>query len=262
MRLLVADHDSDFADITAYALRRHGYDVRVFTPDGVTALRAWKTGNFDAALLDARLERMGGAEVCRRIKRQSQVPVIVTGDSRLDDVVAEVFDSGADDYLVKPYSYKELEARLRAVIRRMSGDAAVVRPRQLRQGNLTLDLEFRRASIDGREVCLTRAQANLLFELLKEAGRPVSFERLAGAVWGLADRTSDASRLRIHACNLRRKLCLGCSGAPSLGVVPRTGYVLTLDPEGSGQAAPVALHQNLKPKETARLRLSVAAHAS
>lgn len=232
MLLLIADHDPDFADITAYALRRVGFDVRVVTPDGETALRIWSLERFDAALLDVRLKKISGLDVCRQIKQQSDVPVIITGDSRRDDIVADVFTSGADDYVVKPCSYKVLELRLRAVSRRMNGTDIATIPHELRQGNLVLNLEFQRATVQDREVGLTRAETRLLFELLKDIGRPVTFERLACAVWGLAGNASDPARLRIHACNLRRKLGLTCSGPRALSVVQRTGYILTLDEDG------------------------------
>lgn len=248
MRLLVADHDPDFADITAYALRRVGFDVRVVTPDGETALRAWEAEGFDAAVLDVRLKKVSGLDVCRRIKQQLDVPVIIIGESRRDDLVAEVFSSGADDYIVKPCSYKVLELRLRAICRRLNGAEVANVPQIFRQGSLVLNLEFQRATVQDRDVGLTRAETRLLFELLKDVGRPVTFERLACAVWGLAGNASDPARLRIHACNLRRKLGLTCTGPRALSVVQRTGYILTLDEDNARRDMPfVARRDTLEP---------------
>src|SRR5438874_1966239 len=117
MRVLLVEDDTDLLDVTAYALRKYGYDV-VGVADGGAAIERWQREQPDLVLLDVNLPHMSGFDICREIRKQSSIPIIMVTASGNDAQVVEGFESGADDYVVKPYSYRQLAMRMRVVIER------------------------------------------------------------------------------------------------------------------------------------------------
>jgi len=199
--LLIEDHH-DIAAMVCDHLEYRGYEVD-YAADGVTGLHLAVTGEFDAIILDLMLPGMDGLDICRKYRGEaggSKPILMLTARDTLEDKVAGL-DAGADDYLVKPFEMEELDARLRALLRRAGGDLA---PRVLKVGELEFDtgtLEVRRA---GRSITLTPIGMKLLETLMKASPRVVSRRELERAVWG--DIVPDSDALRSHLYNLRKAI--------------------------------------------------------
>jgi two-component system response regulator RegX3 len=148
-RVLIVEDEPDLADPLAYLLRREGYDVEI-AEDGPAALSAFRDRGGDIVLLDLMLPGMSGTEVCRQIRSNSRVPIIMltAKDSEVDIVVG--LELGADDYVTKPYSARELLARMRAVLRRLSQNEADLEDHVLDAGRVVLDIDRHTVAVDGR----------------------------------------------------------------------------------------------------------------
>jgi DNA-binding response OmpR family regulator len=200
VRLLVVEDDEDVADELVLGLTRHGHEVeRVAT--GAEALE--RHGSADLVLLDLGLPDLDGFEVCRRLREMSDVPIIAVSarSAELDRVLG--LRLGADDYIVKPYGFTELLARVEAVARRSSGG----RPRadHLVVGGLTIDLRARRVTVEERDVVLTRKEFELLALLASDAGALFTRDQILADVW--SDTWVGATRtLDVHVASLRAKL--------------------------------------------------------
>ena len=199
--LLIEDHH-DIAAMVCDHLEYRGYEVD-YAADGVTGLHLAVTGEFDAIILDLMLPGMDGLDICRKYRGEaggSKPILMLTARDTLEDKVAGL-DAGADDYLVKPFEMEELDARLRALLRRAGGDLA---PTVLRVADLEFDtgtLEVRR---DGRLITLTPIGMKLLETLMKASPRVVSRRELEREVWG--DIVPDSDALRSHLYNLRKAM--------------------------------------------------------
>ncbi len=221
--LLIEDDDESRRYVSNY-LRRRGYRVNEAV-DGAAAIRLWDAHRADLILLDLGLPDMDGAEIIRRIRRESTVPVIIVsarGEER--DRIAGL-ESGADDYLTKPFSIDELNARVRAVLRRASGPASDGDGR-LSIGPIALDPVAHEVSVAGTPVHLTPREYELLKVLLGQAGRLVTKGRLLRAVWGVA-YTDESHYVHVYVNRLRRKLALADpSGAAEeiIATEPGVGY--------------------------------------
>jgi DNA-binding response OmpR family regulator len=228
MKVLLVDDDLDLLDVTAYALRREGFDVLPAT-DGVQALQRWEVDRPDIVVLDVGLPRMNGFDVCRKIRAEATTPIILLTALHDDDHVVQGFRLGADDYVTKPFSPRQLAMRIHAVWRRGSRATTLEPARLLRVGNAVLDVEMHQVRQNGRVVRLTPIEFRLLHLLASNAGRVVSTERLVEYAWGY-DR-GDASLVKTHICHIRKKLRLPPDGPGSIRAVPGVGYRLA--PEGS-----------------------------
>ena len=205
-RILVVEDDEAIADVVRRALRREGHEVRS-AADGVEALSASEELVPDLVILDLGLPRLDGVEVCRRLRAESDVPILIlTARSETEDRV-EGLDSGADDYLVKPFELSELLARTRALMRRRPprGTAA------LTVGDLRLNPDTREVFRGQREVELTNREFELLEYLMRNQKLVVSRERLLEEVWGY-DPLSATNTIDVFISNLRRKLEEGGEG--------------------------------------------------
>jgi DNA-binding response OmpR family regulator len=232
MRILVIEDNSDIAANLGDYLEDKGHTVD-FAADGVTGLHLAVVHDFDAVVLDLSLPGMDGLEVCRKLRNDArkQTPVLMlTARDSLTDKVAG-FDSGADDYLVKPFSLVELEVRLKALVRRSCAAHAV--HATMRFGELRYDPETQEASRAGVPVTLTRTGYTLLRALLAAAPRIVSRETLEQAVWGDDRPDSDALRTHIHA--LRQAIDKPFA-TPMLQTVAGVGYKL-VNPDSKPDAA-------------------------
>lgn len=199
--LIVEDHRDLAANVGDY-LQAGGFTVD-FAADGISALQLSAENHYDAIVLDVMLPGIDGFEVCKRLRKElhSVTPVIMlTARDTINDKV-NGFDVGADDYLIKPFELRELEARLAALIRRQRGE---LEGGQLQVGNLRFDLETMRVSRDDKPIKLSPITLHILRILMRESPKLVSRERLESEVWG--DDTPDSDTLRSHLYNLRKNI--------------------------------------------------------
>jgi two-component system response regulator MprA len=202
-RILVVEDDDAIADVVRRALRQEGHEVRA-AGDGVAALAVADEFIPDLVVLDLGLPRLDGVEVCRRLRDESDVPILIlTARSETEDRV-EGLDSGADDYLVKPFELSELLARTRALMRRRPprGSASIT------VGDLRLNPDTREVMRGEREIELTNREFELLEYLMRNQRLVVSRERLLEEVWGY-DPMSLTNTIDVFISNLRRKLEAG-----------------------------------------------------
>jgi DNA-binding response OmpR family regulator len=215
----VVEDDADIADVLRRSLRNEGYEVRT-SADGIEALDVAAAFIPDLIVLDLGLPRLDGVEVCRRLRDDGDVPILMlTARTELEDRVAGL-DSGADDYLVKPFERQELLARIRALLRRRPPRGAA----SLSVGDLMLNPDTREVRRGEREIELTNREFELLEYLMRNERLVVSRERLLDEVWGY-DPTAATNTIDVFISNLRRKLEAG--GEPRLLHTKRgAGYVL------------------------------------
>jgi two-component system response regulator MprA len=222
-RVLVVEDDTDIAGVLRRSLDKEGYDVRV-AADGETALDEAGVFEPDAVVLDLGLPKLDGVEVCRRLRTEGDVPILILTARDTLDARVEGLDSGADDYLVKPFEREELLARIRALLRRRPprGSASLV------VGDLRLNPATREAFRGERELELTAREFELLEHLMRNERIVVSRQSLLDEVWGYHP-FAETNTVDVFISNLRRKLELG--GEPRmLHTIRGAGYVLRDEP--------------------------------
>jgi len=204
-RVLIVEDEESFADPLAFLLRKEGFTAAVAST-GQQALEEFDRNGADIVLLDLMLPGMSGTDVCRALRQRSTVPVIMVTarDSEIDKVVG--LEIGADDYVTKPYSARELIARVRAVLRRggESGDGELL-PQVLAAGPVRMDVERHVVTVDGGEIPLPLKEFDLLEYLLRNVGRVLTRGQLIDRVWG-ADYVGDTKTLDVHVKRLRSKI--------------------------------------------------------
>ncbi|MET0765475.1 MAG: response regulator transcription factor [Blastococcus sp.] len=223
-RVLVVEDEESFSDALSYMLRREGFDA-VVAGTGPDALAEFDRGGADIVLLDLMLPGLPGTEVCRALRARSSVPIIMltAKDGEIDKVVG--LELGADDYVTKPYSARELVARIRAVLRRR-GDAA--EPHQegvLEAGPVRMDVDRHVVEVDGEPVAMPLKEFDLLEFLLRNVGRVLTRHQLIDRVWG-ADYVGDTKTLDVHVKRLRAKLEPDPANPKYLLTVRGLGYKL------------------------------------
>lgn len=223
MKILLVDDDTDLLDVTAYALRREGFTVIVAT-DGEQGLRRWEQDRPALVILDVNMPRLSGFEVCRRIRQAGTTPVILLTAQHAEEQVIQGFQAGADDYVTKPFSPRQLAMRIRA-IRRRASNGEPEPTRELRVGPLVLDAESHDVHLDNRPIQLTPIEFRLLYILAANCGRVVSTARLVDYAWGYDG--GDVSLLKTHVSHIRKKLQLPQDEIGEIRAVPRVGYRLT-----------------------------------
>lgn len=203
-RVLVVEDEESFSDALSYVLRKEGFEVSI-AATGPSALTEFDRSGADIVLLDLMLPEMSGTEVCRQLRQKSSVPIIMVTarDSEIDKVVG--LEIGADDYVTKPYSPRELVARIRAVLRRQSGDASELQAPTLAAGPVRMDVERHVVTVNGDAVQLPLKEFELLELLLRNAGRVLTRGQLIDRVWG-ADYVGDTKTLDVHVKRLRSKI--------------------------------------------------------
>ncbi|MCC6746011.1 MAG: response regulator transcription factor [Deltaproteobacteria bacterium] len=225
LRVLLIDDDRRLYELLADYLGQNGVELS-HAPDGATGLRTLEGGAFEAVLLDVMMPGIDGLEVCRRIRTKSQVPVLMLtakGDET-DRVVG--LELGADDYLPKPFSPRELLARMRAVLRRASPQAVAER---LQVAALAIDVGTREVTVAGTPVSLTGLEFDLLLALARRAGRVVPREALLGAA-GREDVVVSERAVDVHISHLRQKLGDDPRAPRLIKTVRGVGYVLSKEP--------------------------------
>ncbi|MGH3928069.1 MAG: response regulator, partial [Pseudonocardiaceae bacterium] len=222
--VMIVEDEESFADPLAFLLRKEGFSTAVATT-GSAALEEFDRNGADIVLLDLMLPGMSGTDVCKQLRARSAVPVIMVTarDSEIDKVVG--LELGADDYITKPYSARELIARIRAVLRRggeVDGDATLG-PSVLEAGPVRMDVERHTVTVAGQEVGLPLKEFDLLEYLLRNVGRVLTRGQLIDRVWG-ADYVGDTKTLDVHVKRLRSKIERDPSSPEHLVTVRGLGY--------------------------------------
>lgn len=202
-RILIVEDEESFSDPLSYLLSREGFDVQV-VDNGTDAVSEFDRRGADLILLDLMLPGQSGTEVCRQIRQRSDVPVIMLTalDGEIDKVVG--LEIGADDYVTKPYSSRELTARIRAVLRRRKEGGELSGP-AVEAGPVRMDLDRHIVSVNGTHVPLPLKEFELLEMLLRNSGRVMTRGQLIERVWG-ADYVGDTKTLDVHVKRLRGKI--------------------------------------------------------
>jgi two-component system response regulator VicR len=224
-RILVVDDEPPIVDLLSYNLRRAHYEV-VIAQDGEEALVKARQEAPDLIILDLMLPRVDGLEVCRALRRECDVPIIMltARDSEVDRVVG--LELGADDYVVKPFSVRELMARVKNVLRRAEPRQAEAAPELIRIGELTVDAARHEVHWQGSEVELTALEFDLLYTLARHAGQVLSREQLLALVWGY-DYYGDLRVVDAAIKRLRAKMRQAAPGMELIATVRGVGYKLT-----------------------------------
>jgi len=222
-RILVVDDEPAIVDAVSYALRASGFDVDTFG-DGESALEAARTDGYDVLVLDVRLPGLSGIEICRRLRGESDVPILILTamDAEVDRVLG--LEAGADDYVTKPFSVAELVSRVRAILRRRELDRATgggIR----RIGSLELDVNRHEVRIDGKTIRLTPSEFRLLAFLAQEPERVYSRREIMQHLWD-STYVGDQRACDIHVSNLRRKIEATPGRPQRLVTVRGVGYKL------------------------------------
>jgi len=224
--VLIIEDEESLADPLAFLLRKEGFEATVVT-DGQTALAEFDRSGADIVLLDLMLPGMSGTDVCKQLRNRSGVPVIMVTarDSEIDKVVG--LELGADDYVTKPYSARELIARIRAVLRRGTGEEVEIISENgvLEAGPVRMDVERHTVLVDGAAVTLPLKEFDLLEYLLRNSGRVLTRGQLIDRVWG-ADYVGDTKTLDVHVKRLRSKIESDPARPEHLITVRGLGYKL------------------------------------
>ena len=222
-RVLVVEDETSYSEALSYVLRKEGFDVAI-AETGPDALTEFERGGADIVLLDLMLPGLPGTEVCRQLRQTSSVPIIMVSakDTEVDKVVG--LELGADDYVTKPYSPRELVARIRAVLRRGAGDE-VDDDAVLEAGHVRMDVERHLVSVDGETVRLPLKEFELLEFFLRNPGRVLTRGQLIDRVWG-ADYVGDTKTLDVHVKRLRAKIEPDPANPVTLTTVRGLGYKL------------------------------------
>ncbi len=204
--VLVVEDEASFVEALTIGLRREGFEV-VVAVDGAEALERFDEIAPDLVLLDVMLPKVSGVDVCRQLRKRTQVPIIMVTakGAEIDTVVG--LEVGADDYVTKPYRLRELVARMRAVLRRseLHTNTVVFTPGMIEVGDVLLDPEEHRVSVEGGEISLPLKEFELLHLLIANAGRVLPRETLIDRVWG-NDYVGDTKTLDVHVKRLRAKI--------------------------------------------------------
>lgn len=223
-RVLVVEDEESFSDALSYLLRKEGFEVSV-AASGPQALEIFDRNGADMVLLDLMLPGLPGTEVCRSLRQRSKVPVIMltAKDSEIDKVVG--LELGADDYVTKPFSSRELVARIRAVLRRQGDTPEESEGAVLSAGPVRMDVDRHVVSVRGQRVQLPLKEFELLETLLRNAGRVLTRGQLIDRVWGV-DYVGDTKTLDVHVKRLRAKVEADPANPRCILTVRGLGYKL------------------------------------
>ena len=220
-RVLVVEDEESFSDALSYMLRKEGFEVGL-AATGPDALTEFDRAGADIVLLDVMLPGLSGTEVCRTLRSRSTVPIIMVTarDGEIDKVVG--LEIGADDYVTKPYSPRELVARIRAVLRRRT-EPEELTPATLEAGPVRMDVDRHTVTVNGAGIALPLKEFELLEMLLRNAGRVLTRGQLIDRIWG-ADYVGDTKTLDVHVKRLRAKIEPSPSNPQYLVTVRGLGY--------------------------------------
>jgi two-component system response regulator RegX3 len=224
--VLVVEDESSFSEALEFLLGKEGFSV-VTAATGTEALKKFDQGGIDLILLDLMLPEVSGTEVCRQIRAKSKVPIIMltAKDSEVDKVVG--LEIGADDYVTKPYSARELVARINAVLRRNGGEGAVIDSGVITVHGIRMDIDRHQVSINGIPASLPLKEFELLEFLMRNAGRVLTRMQLIDRVWG-SDYVGDTKTLDVHIKRLRAKIEDDPANPKVIQTVRGLGYKMEL----------------------------------
>ncbi len=219
-KILIIEDEESYREALSYMLSAEGFDV-VSAPDGNAGLAAFDRSGADVVLLDLMLPDISGTEVCRRLRQRSNVAIIMVSalDSEVDKVVG--LELGADDYVTKPFSHRELVARIRAVLRRHSDE--VLTGTVVEAAGVRIDVDRHLVEVEGREIKLALKEFELLEFLVRNAGRVLTRSQLMDRIWG-SDYVGDTKTLDVHVKRLRSKIETTPSQPQRLLTVRGLGY--------------------------------------
>jgi two-component system response regulator RegX3 len=223
-RVLVVDDDPGVLDVVAFMLRREGFEVDE-ERDGTAALEKARMHAYDTVILDVMLPGMSGTDVCRALRAESDVPILMltARDAEIDRVLG--LELGADDYVTKPFSTAELLSRVRAILRRRELDRATGGATVRKLGGLQIDLGRHEVSVDGDRVHLTLSEFKVLSLLAEQPERIVSRRELMQHLWA-SEHVGDEHACEVHISNLRRKIEKDPTQPERLVTVRGMGYKL------------------------------------
>ncbi|MCC2591973.1 response regulator transcription factor [Tessaracoccus sp. OS52] len=219
-RILIIEDEDSYREALTFMLRKEGFDVSS-APDGATGLAEFDSSGADLVLLDLMMPGMTGMEVCRQLRQRGNVAIVMVTarDSEVDKVVG--LELGADDYVTKPFSHRELVARIRAVLRR--GQDQVLLPEVVEVDGVRIDVERHQVNVDGVDVRFALREFELLELLLRNAGRVMTRGQLIDRIWG-SDYVGDTKTLDVHIKRLRSKIEKDPSNPERLITVRGLGY--------------------------------------
>ena len=220
-RILIIEDEASYREALSFLLQREGFEVDV-VPDGAAGLAAFDRTGADLVLLDLMMPGLPGAEVCRRLRQRGNVAIIMVTarDAEVDKVVG--LEIGADDYVTKPFSHRELVARIRAVLRR-GQDTDVVETGVVEADGVRIDVDRHQVSVDGVDVHVPLREFELLELLVRNAGRVLTRGQLIDRIWG-GDYVGDTKTLDVHIKRLRAKVEKDPSQPERLLTVRGLGY--------------------------------------
>ena len=249
IKILVVEDEPDILDLTAYVLRRERFVVAEAS-DGGQAIRRWKADRPDLVVLDLGLPAVDGFEVIKQIRADDEdTPVLVLSAKREAQSILRAFNLGTDDFLPKPFEYRELIARVRAILRRSRGKPHEATEPSVEVNGLRLDPEAYEVSWRDTYVRLTPTEFRILYMLVTNSGHVVSANRLYTYVWG--SEGGDANALRSHISHIRHKLEVAGTSPGSITSVPAVGYafrpatLIPLQAEQAPRTVPVAAEPSL-----------------
>lgn len=221
-KILIVEDEEALSDPLAFLLGREGFQT-IVVDNGLDALPVFDREGADLVLLDVMLPGMSGMEVCRKLREVSSVPIIMltAKDSELDKVLG--LELGADDYVTKPYSARELIARIRAVLRRRSAETDSATESVLQGGPVRMDIDCHVVTVNGEEISMPLKEFELLEILLRNVGRVMTRGQLIERVWG-ADYVGDTKTLDVHIKRLRSKIEPDSSAPQYVVTVRGLGY--------------------------------------
>ena len=221
-RILVVEDESSFSEAISFLLRKEGFEVGI-AESGQAGIDDFERHGADLILLDLMLPGLSGTEVCRQIRSKSQVPIIMltAKDTEIDKVVG--LELGADDYVTKPYSSRELIARINAVLRRTQNPETEIENGIIAIGPVRLDIDRHQMSLDGKIVALPLKEFELLEFLMRNSGRVLTRTQLIDRVWG-SDYFGDTKTLDVHIKRLRAKIEVDPANPVFIQTVRGLGY--------------------------------------
>jgi len=249
MQVLIVEPDIDLLDVMTYSLGRAGHRI-VGAGDGLQALERLEAEPPDMVLLELQLPQLNGFEVCRRIRDFSTVPIIVVSAGTQERDIIRAFELGVDDYVTKPFSLKQLAARMTAIRHRYGADLRQRDANEVRAGDLVLNLQTHEASRGDVTVRLTPLEFRILYLLAVNEGQTIPYSRLVDYTWGCEG--GDVHLLKTHICHIREKLNFAREGDCAIRSLPTVGYSLMNRSSAASESekqSPVILRERLKTRD-------------
>jgi DNA-binding response OmpR family regulator len=222
LKIMVADDDRDMVDMLSYWLKGHGYDVvRAF--DGEQAIKRWRETLPDLVILDIQMPKLDGFEVCRQMRTETNSMVLILSAHDREDDEVRGLEMGADDYLRKPFSPRQLLARIKAIMRRSSNIGSGNASSAITVGSVTLDAMRHEVIREGTKVRLTPTESRLLHLLISHTGQVLTTDVIIERVWGY-DESGDSGLIKTHIRHLRQKVEPDANSPRYIVTVPGVGY--------------------------------------